>query len=100
MRSLRFILAVMLIAGLAILPVAAATAMTHTAKVEMNMGDMGSDCPCCNSAHKCAPDTCLLKCFSVAATVVDGPHLTQPLPQLFLQIGALAPSPFSARPDP
>lgn len=100
MRSLRLILALVLAASLAVMPMSAGMAMSYGAKAEMGMSEGGQDCPCCNALHKCAPDTCMLKCFSAAAMTVDGPLLEQPLPQLFLEIGAPTPSPFSTRPDP
>lgn len=99
MRSVRLIIAVLLAASLAILPMSAAMAMTHAAKAEMSMGASGDNCPCCNAARKCATDTCQFKCFSAPA-ILEGAPLAQPRPELFIAIGEATLSPFLARPDP
>src|SRR5882724_4337841 len=97
MRSLRFILALVLATTLTLLPISAGIAKSHGSEAGISMSEAGHDCPCCNAMQECASDICILKCFSAAATTVDGPLLVQPLPQSFVQIGALAPPPFSPR---
>lgn len=100
MRGFRLVIAVMLAASLAILPASAAMAVSHAAKAEMSMTAAGSDCPCCDAAHKCSPDTCMISCHGVSAISAVGPDLIQPLPELFVDMGPADLSPFSARPDP
>jgi hypothetical protein len=56
MRVIRFVIAALLTMSLAVLPMSAGMAMSHDTMAEMNTGASGHDCPCCNAAHKCAPD--------------------------------------------
>lgn len=100
MRTLRLILAVLLMASLTISPVAAGMGATHAAKTEMSIGASGGDCPCCNAAKKCATDTCMFTCYSVPVLSVEGLPLIEPLPKAFVAVGLATFSPFSPRPDP
>ena len=100
MRALRLIMAVLLAASLAVLPVSASMAMTHAAKAKMSMSASGADCPCCNAAKKCATDICMFKCFSTPAISVDGFPLAQPLPEPLIAVRVAALSPFSRQLDP
>lgn len=105
MRILRLLIAVLLATSLSVLPVSAGMAKMHAAKAEMTMSASsdagGDDCVCCSPAGKCSTTSiCLLKCFNVPAVLINGLPVTQPVPQLFVDIGWVAPSPFSLRPDP
>jgi len=100
MRFIRLVIAVLLAASVAILPVSAGMAKLHAAKAEMSMSAPDSDCPCCNAAHKCATDICTLMCYNSAALSVEGPPLVGPLPQPFIDMVSVTMSPFSQRPDP
>ena len=100
MRRLRFIIAVLLAVSFTVLPVAAGMARTHGASSAMSMSASMDDCPCCNAAHKCAPDTCMLKCFSVSAIALDGMPLLAPLSEPFSIVAMRKPAASSPRPDP
>ena len=100
MRSFRLIIAVLLAVSLSIVPVSAAMAVMHVGAAEMSVSEPGSDCPCCDAAHKCATDICTLKCHSSTAISVELKPLTERLPQRFAVMGAIRPSPFSPQPDP
>lgn len=70
MRSFRLVCALVLAAGLAMLPVSGALAMAHAANVDAGMTmALGDDCPCCKSEKT---ETCFLKCCHVQALMVDG----------------------------
>jgi hypothetical protein len=100
MRIHRLVIAVLLALSFTVLPVAAAMARMHAASSEMSMGASGGDCPCCDAAHRCPADMCMLKCFSVSAVVLEGSPLIAPQPALFA-VAAMRPwVAFSARPDP
>lgn len=99
MRIVRSIFAALLALSLIVVPIAAATAMTHASKAEMNLGAAGDDCPCCNAAHKCSSDTCILKCYMGPALLVTRTATVQPLPQVFVPMPAVQLSPFAARPE-
>ena len=100
MRVIRFVIAALLTMSLAVLPMSAGMAMSRTAMAEMSTGASGHDCPCCNAAHKCAPDQCMLKCFSVSAIALDVSPLVAPLPAPFAAATMTTLVAFSARPDP
>ena len=104
MRVLRLLIAVLLATSLAVLPVSAVMAMTHAANSDMTMsasGDNGGDdCACCSPTGKCSTRICVLKCFNVPAVLIEGLPMTQPLPQLLVDIDRATMSPFSTRPDP
>jgi hypothetical protein len=100
MCLIRLLIAVLLATSLAILPVSAGMAMAHAAKAEMAMSASDGDCPCCNAAHKCAPDTCMLKCFSVSAIALDARPAVHPVPAPFPELGVTTLVAFSPRPDP
>ena len=99
MGALRFIFAVLLAASLAMLPVSAAMA-SHAAKAEMSIGASDKDCACCDAAHKCPADACVVTCHAVSAISAVGPALSQPLPEAFASAALTEWSPFLARPDP
>lgn len=102
MRLIRLLIAVLLATSLAVPPVSAAMAksMMQPAQTEMAMGASGGDCPCCNAAHKCVPDTCVLKCFNVSAIALDGQPLVRPVPATFPAVVMTTLAAFSPRPDP
>lgn len=98
MPIVRFIFAALLALSLIVVPMAA-TAMPHVSKAEMSMSASGDDCPCCNAAHKCSSDTCMLKCYMGPALFVARMASMQPLPQVFAPMSAAQLSPFAARPE-
>jgi hypothetical protein len=102
MRGVRFILALVLATSLIILPMSAGMAMSHVhaSKTEMGMGTSGADCPCCNAAHKCAADTCMLKCFSVSALALEARPLMQPFVTVFAAVVMKRLVGYAPRPDP
>jgi hypothetical protein len=100
MRLIRLVIAGLLAASVAVLPVSVGMAKLHEAKAEMSMSAPDSDCPCCNAAHKCATDICTLKCYNSAALYVEGQLLVGPLPEPLIEMASPAMSPFSQRPDP
>jgi len=100
MRVIRFVIAALLTMSLAVLPASAGMAMSHSAMAEMSAGASGHDCPCCNAAHECASDQCMLKCFSVSAIGIDVSPLVAPLPAPFAAAAMTTLVAFSARPDP
>jgi hypothetical protein len=100
MRTYRFVIAVLLALSFTILPVAAGMARMHAASSEMSMGASGDDCPCCDAAHRCPVDTCMLKCFNVSAIAIDGSPFVAPLPAPFAPAAMTPLVAFSARPDP
>ena len=100
MRTYRLVIAVLLALGFTVLPVAAGMAKVHAASSEMSMGASGDDCPCCNAAHKCPADTCMLKCFNVTAIALEASPVLAPLPAPFTPPSVTTMAAFSARPDP
>jgi hypothetical protein len=100
MRTYRLVIAVLLAVSFAALPVAAGMARVHAASSEMSMGASGDDCPCCDAAHRCPADTCMLKCFNVSVIAIEGAPFVAPVPAPFA--AAILPTlvAFSARPDP
>jgi hypothetical protein len=98
MRIVRSIFAALLGLSLIVVPMAA-VAMSHASKAEMSMNASGDDCPCCNAAHKCPSDTCMLKCYMGPALFVGRMASIRPLPQVFAPMGAAQLSPFAARPE-
>lgn len=99
MRIVRSILAALLALSLAVVPIAAATAMPHASKVEMAMSTSGGDCPCCNASHKCPSDTCILKCYMGPALFVARMLPVQPLRPILTPTRASQLSPFAPRPE-
>lgn len=99
MRIIRSIVAALLALSLIVVPIAGATAMPHASKAEMSMSASGDDCPCCNAAHKCPSDTCILKCYMGPALFVARMASMRPLPQVFAPMGAAQLSPFAPRPE-
>jgi hypothetical protein len=97
MRFCRLILAGLLAASVALLPVSAAMAMTHAAKAEMSMSASGDDCPCCKSAQA---DACPFTLCSLQAISVDGPAMLMPTPACFAERGPQILAGVSLRPTP
>lgn len=100
MRTIRLVVAVLLAMSLTVLPMSAGMAKMHVATAEMDVDTPGNSCPCCDAAHKCATDICMLACYCVPAISVEGPPLTQPLRERLVALGAPVLAPFSQRPDP
>jgi len=100
MRFIRLVIAVLLATSVAMLPVSAGATKLHAAEAEMSMGAPGSDCPCCDAAHKCATDVCTLKCCNTVALAVEQAPLAGPFVQPFNELAGAAMSPFLQRPDP
>ena len=97
MRIVRLIWVLVLAAGLAGLPVAAALAMTHAAEAGMSASAAGDECPCCTPAK---PDTCPLKCCHVQALTVDGLPIAGPMSERFVEHEANTGIAVTLRPDP
>lgn len=80
MRIFRLLSALVLAAGLALLPVSAAMAMTHAAKPDMGMGASMSasadDCQCCNAVEL---DACPLACCHFQVLNVEGLAIARPM---------------------
>jgi len=85
MRIARLILAGLLAASLAVLPVSAAVTMTHATNAEIGMGASGDDCPCCKSVR---PDACPLAGCYMQAISVAGPALATPTAASFDEPGS------------
>lgn len=100
MRIHRLVIAVLLALSFTVLPVAAGMARMHAASSEMSMGASGDDCPCCDAAHRCPADICMLKCFNVSAVGLDVSPFVAPLPAPFAAATMTTLVAFSARPDP
>jgi hypothetical protein len=100
MRIYRLVIAALLALSLTVLPVAAGMARMHAAPSEMSMGASGHDCPCCDTAHRCPADICMLKCFNVPAIGLDVSPVVAPLPAPFAAIGVATLVAFLSRPDP
>lgn len=97
MRFLRLMSALVLAVALAILPVSAATAMTHAAKAEMSMSSSGDDCPCCDVN---AADACSLKCCQLQALTIDALDLLKAEPEDFDPLPRDLAIAVSLQPDP
>lgn len=100
MRLSRLILALLIATSLSVLPMSTGMRMTHAAMADMSMGAPGDKCPCCNPAHKCSPDDCLLVCYSAPAISTTGLILADPLPEHLVAFGPAMPAPFLRQPDP
>lgn len=101
MRTLRLIIAVVLATSLIALPMSAAMAMTRATDAEMSMtGSSDDTCPCCDAAHRCSTDVCMLKCCNASAILVTGLALVQPRLETPATIGSTGPAEFSRPPDP
>ena len=99
MRIVRSIFAALLALSLIVVPIAAATAMTHASKAEMTLGAAGDDCPCCNVAHKCPSDTCVQNCYMGPALFVARILPLQPLRPILTPARTGQLSPFGSRPE-
>lgn len=100
MRLIRLVIAVLLAASVAVLPVSAGVTKLHAAKAAMSMSAPDSDCPCCNAAHKCATDVCTLKCYNTVALAVEQAPFAGPFVEPLIELADAAMSPFLQRPDP
>ncbi len=101
MRSPRFILRLLLAAGVILLPISArAAAAALATKAEMSMVGGGHDCPCCNGAQQPESDFCAVKCFGATAIVVEGLPLIAAMPDSFPIVEETSLGPFSPGPDP
>jgi hypothetical protein len=100
MRMCRLVIAVLLAVSFAALPIAAGMARVQAMSSEMSMDASPDDCPCCDAAHKCPADACMVKCFNVSAIAIATPTVAAPLPPLFDPIGSLPWMAFLPRPDP
>lgn len=100
MRIYRLVIAALLALSFTVVPLAAGTATVHTASNEMSMGASHDDCPCCNAAHRCPADTCMLKCFNVSAIAVELSPIMAPLRAPFAVIGVTTLVALIMRPDP
>lgn len=96
MRAFRLLCALVLAAGLTVLPVSAALAMTHAANAEVGMMAPGVDCPCCKPEKS---ETCFVKCC-VQALVVLGEEVTKPAPARFGETAMRRSAALALGPDP
>lgn len=99
MRIVRSILAALLALSLVVVPMAAASAMPDTSKAEMTMSASSDDCPCCNAAHKCPSDTCILKCHMGPTLLVTRILTPQPLRPVLTPTRSARLSPFPPHPE-
>jgi hypothetical protein len=98
MRSFRLICALVLAASLAMLPVSASLAMTHTAKADMDMAASGDDCPCCEPAK--SPDACFPECCHLQALRIEVLAFAKPPAPQFVVLGAQDCVAIVSGPDP
>jgi hypothetical protein len=66
----------------------------------MSIGASGEKCTCCNPAHKCSPDDCMLACYTAPAISTTGFAMAEPLREHLVALGRAMPVPFSRQPDP
>ena len=100
MRIYRLVIVALVALSFAVVPLAAGMAGVHGASSEMSMGASHDDCPCCNAAHKCPADICMLKCFNVSAIAVELSPMMAPLPAPFAASGVTPLVALITRPDP
>jgi hypothetical protein len=97
MRVVRFISALVVATGLAMLPVGAAMAMGHASKAEAAATTSGDDCPCCDVAPM---DGCPVLCCHLSALFVGDWAMTRPSSHRLAEGDDDPLTAFVARPDP
>jgi hypothetical protein len=97
MRLVRHLMTLLLVAGLAVLPLSATAAMAHAAKAEMAMTASGGDCPCC---HDGATKASSVACCHVSALLVETVVMPAPPAYSFASSEQRVPAAAVVRPDP
>jgi hypothetical protein len=105
MRAVRLMLALLLCAGLAILPIAAAPAMSGAAMSGAAMaetGTTGHDCPCCKADQPAGmqPGGCSFMCCHLQAIAVESVEIAKPGATRFAAPDAPPATSVALRPDP
>ena len=75
MRTVRFVLTLLIVGSLAMLPVSAAMAMSHASNAEMSMSASPGGEPCSTPAER--DDGCSLACCHIQLLAVEQPAAAQ-----------------------
>jgi hypothetical protein len=97
MRVLRFISALVVATGLAVLPLGAVLAMGHAPQTEAAVTTSGDDCPCCDVA---IADACPILCCHLSALSIEGWAIPRPASESHVESDGDLLTAFVARPDP